>query len=279
MASGTVRTPNPNSRPAVLVQVANALYALGNFTVFCFKSISSLTTKGVQRGTLLPAAYQIGVQSIPVVALTGLFIGMVLAVQSYFQFHQLGMENRMGAMINITLVRELGPVLAATMLAGRIGSAIAAELGTMRVSEQIDAIDSMGISPIRYLVVPRVTACLLLVPALTIVADLVGVAGGFLYSSLALNIDAAQYFYNSKEYVTGFDLATGIIKSVFFGISIGLISCYHGFHCRVGARGVGRAATGAFVSAFVIILFLDLLLGIALDTIYFQFNPGGNSLL
>ncbi len=279
MASGTVRTSNSNSRPSVLVRGADALYGLGNFTVFCCKSIRSLTTEGVQRGTLLPAAYQIGVQSLPVMALTGLFIGMVLAVQSYFQFHQLGMENRMGAMINLTLVRELGPVLAATMLAGRIGSAIAAELGTMRVSEQIDAIDSMGISPLRYLVVPRVAACLLLVPALTIVADLVGVAGGYLYSSLALNIDAAQYFYNSKEYVTGFDLATGIIKSVFFGLSIGLISCYHGFHCRVGARGVGRAATASFVSAFVIILLLDLLLGIALDAIYFQLNPGGNSFL
>ena len=279
MASGTVRESQVPSSRKLTVRVGNALFAVGNFTLFGFQTISSLITKGVQRGTLLPAAYQIGVQSIPVVALTGLFIGMVLAVQSYFQFQQFGMENRMGAMINITLVRELGPVLAATMLAGRIGSAIAAELGTMRVSEQIDAIHSMGISPIRYLVVPRVAACILLVPALTVVADLVGVAGGFLYSSLALNIDASQYFYNSREYVTGFDLSTGLIKSIFFGISIGLISCYHGFHCRIGARGVGRAATAAFVSAFVVILLLDLLLGIALDAVYYHFNPGGSSFI
>ena len=130
-----------------------------------------------RRETLLPNFYQIGVLSLPVIALTGTFIGMVLAVQSYEQFRKLHMETKLGAVINMSLVRELGPVLAATMLAGRVGSAMAAELGTMRVTEQIDALAAMGANPIHYLVVPRFLGCLVLIPALTIMADFMGVVG------------------------------------------------------------------------------------------------------
>ena len=137
-------------------------------------------TRLPRRETLLPNFYQVGVLSLPVVALTGTFIGMVLAVQSHFQFSQIGLETRLGAVINMSLVRELGPVLAATMLAGRVGSAMAAELGTMRVTEQIDAFESMGANPIHYLVVPRFLACIFLIPTLTIMADFMGVVGSVL---------------------------------------------------------------------------------------------------
>jgi len=192
----------------------------------------------------------------------------VLAVQSYWQFRQLGLETRLGAVINMSLVRELGPVLAATMLAGRVGSAMAAELGTMRVTEQIDALASMGANPIHYLVVPRFLACLLLIPTLTVMADFMGVVGGYFYAVTLLGIDKHHYWYNSEQFVGLFDIFVGVFKSLFFGTAIATISCYRGFHCLPGAEGVGRAATAAFVYSFVMILFLDLIVGILLDSIY-----------
>ncbi len=226
-----------------------------------------------RRETLWPNFYQIGVLSLPVVALTGTFIGMVLVVQSYVQFRNLHLEAKLGAVINMSLVRELGPVLAATMLAGRVGSAMAAELGTMRVTEQIDALASMGANPIYYLVVPRFLGCLLLIPALTIMADFMGVAGALFYAVYLLGIDSHHYIENSQHFVGNFDLFAGVFKSLFFGAAIALIACYRGFHCDPGAEGVGRAATAAFVYSFVMILLLDLLLGIALDGIYFSLWP------
>ena len=212
------------------------------------------------------------------VALTGTFIGIILAVQAYGQFHLLGMESRLGAVINLSLVRELGPVLAATMLAGRVGSAMAAELGTMRVTEQIDAMASMGANPIQYLVVPRFLGCLLLIPALTIMADFMGVVGGALYSVYLLDIDWHHYLKHSQDYVRGFDIFAGVFKSLFFGGAISLISCYHGFHCDPGAEGVGRAATTAFVYSFVAILMLDVVLAIGLEAVYLAFWPEGPKL-
>ena len=153
--------------------------------MFSFGTFGWMFTRLPRKETLLPNFYQIGVLSLPVVALTGTFIGMVLVVQSYVQFRNAALETRLGAVINMSLVRELGPVLAATMLAGRVGSAMAAELGTMRVTEQIDALASMGANPIHYLVVPRFLACLLLIPALTIMADFMGVVGAFFYAVYA----------------------------------------------------------------------------------------------
>jgi phospholipid/cholesterol/gamma-HCH transport system permease protein len=173
----------------------------------------------------------------------------------------------------MSLVRELGPVLAATMLAGRVGSAMAAELGTMRVTEQIDALASMGANPLQYLVVPRFLGCLLLIPALTIMADFMGVVGALFYAVQLLGIDYHAYVENSQHFVGNFDLFAGVFKSLFFGAAIAIIACYRGFHCDPGAEGVGRAATTAFVYSFVMILLLDLLLGIALDGIYFAIYP------
>ena len=248
---------------------------LGDVAMFTFQTLGWLVARRQRRDVLLPAFYQIGVRSLPVVALTGLFIGMVLAVQSYGQFKALGLQTRLGSVINLSLVRELGPVLAATMLAGRVGSAMAAELGTMRVTEQIDALESMGANPIYYLAVPRFLGCLVLIPSLTVMADFMGVLGGYLYSHVLLGIDYHHYWANSREYVDAFDFLQGIFKSLFFGAAISLISCHHGFHCDHGAEGVGRAATNAFVHSFVMILFLDLFLGIALNNVHDLFRPEG----
>jgi phospholipid/cholesterol/gamma-HCH transport system permease protein len=152
---------------------------------------------------------------------------------------------------------------------------MAAELGTMRVTEQIDALASMGANPIQYLVVPRFLGCLLLIPALTIMADFMGVVGGAFYGIYLLGIDWHHYWTNSRQYVGNFDLFAGVFKSLFFGAAIALISCYRGFHCDPGAEGVGRAATTAFVYSFVVILALDLLLAIGLDQVYYIFWPQG----
>jgi phospholipid/cholesterol/gamma-HCH transport system permease protein len=240
---------------------------IGDVALFTGRTFRWMTTRLPRKDTLLPNFYQIGVLSLPVVAITGTFIGMVLSVQSYDQFRQMHLENRLGAVINESLVRELGPVLAATMLAGRVGSAIAAELGTMRVTEQIDALTSMGANPIYYLVVPRFLGCLLLIPALTVMADFMGVVGGAFYSINILQIDSHFYWENSQRYVGNFDLYVGIFKSLFFGAAIAQISCHRGFHCDPGAEGVGRAATNAFVYSFVIILILDLFLNIGLNAL------------
>lgn len=258
--------------------VMNAIVGIGELAIFTWQTLTWMVARMPRRETLLPNFYQVGVLSLPVVALTGTFIGMVLAVQSYFQFSQIGLESRLGAVINMTLVRELGPVLAATMLAGRVGSAMAAELGTMRVTEQIDALDSMGANPIYYLVVPRFLASVFLIPTLTVMADFMGVVGGYFYSCVILGIDHYSYWHNSKEFVGGYDLFTGIFKSVFFGAAIAIVSCHRGFSCTAGAEGVGRAATAAFVYSFVLILVLDLFLGILLDTIYMSLWPHGAKL-
>ena len=248
--------------------VMDKVCRIGEFGYFIAQMIRWLTTRLPCKGTILPSFYQIGVQSLPVVALTGTFIGMVLAVQSYTQLKSLGMETRMGALINMSLVRELGPVLAATMLAGRIGSSMAAELGTMRVTEQIDALTCMGTNPIHYLVVPRFLGCLLLIPVLALMADFMGIVGGAFYSVYLLGIDSHFYISNSQSFVGLYDVFSGIFQSFFFGGAIGVISCYRGFNCRAGAEGVGRAATEAFVNSFVAILLLDLLMGIFLEALY-----------
>jgi len=258
--------------------VIQGISTLGDISLFAFQMLVWMFTARPKRETLMPNFYSVGVLSLPVVALTGTFIGMVLAIQSYHQFKSIGMETRLGAVINMSLVRELGPVLAATMLAGRVGSAMAAVLGTMRVTEQIDALISMGANPIHYLVVPRFLACVLLIPALTVMADFMGIVGGYFYSVIVLGIDHAQYLRNSRDFVGGFDLFTGVFKSVFFGATIAIVSCYRGFHCQPGADGVGRAATAAFVQSFVMILALDIVLNLFLDAVYFAIWPSGAKL-
>lgn len=222
--------------------------------------------------------YQVGVLSLPVVALTGTFIGMVMAVQSYSQFRALGLETRLGPVINMALVKELGPVLAATMLAGRVGSSVAAELGTMRVTEQIDALSCMGVNPIHYLVVPRFLACFLMIPSLTIMADFMGMVGGYFYSVIILHIDKHHYWFNSEQFVGSWDLFSGVFKSFFFGGAIALVSCHQGFYSGAGAEGVGKATIASFVYSFVMILVLDLFLNIGLESTYAAIWPGNSQI-
>jgi phospholipid/cholesterol/gamma-HCH transport system permease protein len=246
----------------------DAVAALGDLAIFSGHTFSWLFSKRACRGTLLPNFYDVGVRSVPVVAVTGTFIGMVLAVQSYTEFNQLGFATRLGSIINLSIVRELGPVLAATMLAGRVGSAMAAQLATMRVTEQIDALACLGVNPVHYLVVPRFMACVLLIPLLTILANFMGVMGGALVCTKVYHIDSHHYWAHAEGFVGLWDITTGLIKPMFFGAAIALISCHRGFHSDSGAVGVGRAATSAFVVSFITILALDFFLAMFLNNLY-----------
>jgi phospholipid/cholesterol/gamma-HCH transport system permease protein len=258
--------PGPIER---LGQLAlNGVSAVGGLALFFFDLLAWLVTRLPRRRVLLACMYQIGVESLPVVIVTGGFIGMVMAVQSYDQFRFMHLETNLGAVINISLVKELGPVLAATMLAGRVGGSMAAELGTMRITEQIDALRVLGANPVHYLVVPRFLACVLLIPLLSVMADAAGVFGGWLISTQVCGIDSLHYWNHTEEYIGSFELFSGVAKSVFFGAAIAVVSCQRGFNCRAGAEGVGRAATEAFVFSFVAILTLDFLLGIICNALY-----------
>src|SRR5262249_27099623 len=161
----------------------------GDLSLFAARTFVWMFRQRPVKGTLIPVCYMVGVRSVPVVAITGTFIGMVLAVQSYAQFHSLSLDTWLGNIVSVAVVRDLGPVLARTMLAGRVGSAMAAELATMRVTEQIDALDCLGTNSVHYLVVPRLLACVLLIPLLTILADFMGVMGGALVSIKIYHID------------------------------------------------------------------------------------------
>jgi phospholipid/cholesterol/gamma-HCH transport system permease protein len=213
----------------------------------------------------------IGVRSVPVVMVTGAFVGMVLAVNAYDQLAGMGLEERLGVLINIAVVKELGPVLAAIMLAGRVGGALTAELGTMNVTEQIAAVKSMGTDPIKYLVVPRVLACLLLTPFLIVYADLMGILGGYFVSVIQLDINSAAYWQYSAAGVELWDMNIGVVKGFFFGVVIALISCYKGFNCKEGAQGVGEACTEAFVGSFISILVLNFIFALIAKAIYMTF--------
>lgn len=216
---------------------------------------------------LRPQIYEVGFRSLPVILTTGAFVGMVIAVQALEQFRAVGLEDRLGAVVNLSVVRELGPVLAGIMLAGRIGGALTAELGTMNVTEQIDALRSMGVDPIKYLVAPRALACFLLTPFLTLFADMTGSLGGWFVSVVQGGVNSGPYLDYTQQAVENFDLFSGIIKACFFGAALGLISCYKGFFCRPGAEGVGRACTEAFVTSFIAILVLDYVLAVILQSV------------
>ena len=250
----------------------------GGLTLFTAQLLARLRRGLPRRHVIVPILYEIGVRSVPVILVTGTFIGMVLAVQTYQQFKMMHMESRLGAIITMTLVSELGPVLAATMLAGRVGSSMAAELGTMRVTEQIHAISALGADPVRYLVVPRFLACVALIPMLTALADAIGIGAGWAFSTQVLKINSHHYWMYAEQFVTGWDVMAGLIKSVFFGCSIAIIACQQGFHCGAGAEGVGRAATQSFVLSFIAILGMDFLLTVVLNATYYLIWPQAVSL-
>ena len=243
----------------------------GDFCIFSGRSLA-WTRDAVShvRGLrlLLVQCFEIGTMSIPVVMITGAFVGMVLAVQTVLQFKGIGMASQMGTVVNLSVLRELGPVLAGVMLAGRVGGGLTAELGTMRVTEQIDALTAMGTSPLRVLVVPRFLACVLLIPALVVYADFMGILGGYVVSVYIYAVNGAEFWRNAAVSVDNFDVFYGPIKSLFFGAAMSLICCYKGFRCAPGAAGVGRACTESFVASCMAILALDFFLGMLLNTIY-----------
>ncbi len=277
MASVGTRTANMIGALGGLAYQAVSL--LGDIAIFAGNTLAWMVRRRPGHGTLLASFYNVGVMSVPVVAITGTFIGMVLAVQSYHEFFTIGLATRLGSIINISVLRELGPVLAATMIAGRVGSAMAAELGTMRITDQVDALICLGVNPVHYLVVPRFLACVLLVPLLTVLADLMGVMGGALICVDIYRVEAHHYWTHSQEFVRSWDILSGLIKSVFFGAAIALISCHRGYHCRPGAEGVGRAATEAFVASFITILVLDFFLAMFLNDLSARFWPSGGKLI
>ncbi len=248
----------------------------GHFGRFAWRSVNTSARSCASRRTyplVWTQIYLIGWLSAPVVMITGAFVGMTLAVQAYDQLAGMGLEEHLGTLINISVVKELGPVLAAVMLAGRVGGALTAELGTMNVTEQIDAVRSMGTDPIRYLVAPRLLACLLLTPVLIIYADVLGIIGGALVSFLQFGINSRAYWDLSAYGVDFWDVGVGVVKGFFFGAAIAVISCYKGFTCREGAQGVGQACTEAFVSSFISILALDFALAVVSKNIYEIFWP------
>jgi phospholipid/cholesterol/gamma-HCH transport system permease protein len=209
---------------------------------------------------LVRQAVEVGVRSIPVVLVTGGFTGMVLAYQSAIAFSRFGAEDLIGTVVALSMVRELGPVLTGAMVAGRVGSAMAAELGTMRVTEQIDALRTLGVDPLRHLVVPRLLAATLMLPALVLFAIVIGILGGGLVAVQVLGANPHVYEARSLQYLERADLHVGLLKAAVFGAALALVSCHHGYRVSGGARDVGQAVTRAVVVSFVLILAFDYLL-------------------
>lgn len=248
--------------------VANAMIALGDFAEFVGRTLKGAFSRQMRLRLIVPIFYNVGVSSVSVAAVTGIFLGMVLAVEAYAQFHSFGFDAAMGTITTSAILSELGPVLAAVMLAGRVGSSMAAEIGTMRVSEQIDALACLGVDPVHYLATPRFLACLMLIPLLTVISDCAGIFGSYLICIHMYGIDAHHYWENTFKSVGAWQVCSGLIKSIVFGATLSLVSCYRGFHSKAGAEGVGRAATEAFVYSFLAMLILDFFMAFSLNTLH-----------
>lgn len=203
---------------------------------------------------------EIGYNSLPVVGLTAAFTGMVLALQSYTGFARFSAEGAVATVVVLSVTRELSPVLAGLMVAGRVGAAMAAEIGTMRVTEQVDALVTLSTNPMQYLVAPRVIAGIIMLPFLVLIGDIIGVFGGYLVSVYKLGFNPGQYLYRTFEYLQTEDVVSGLVKACVFGFCISLMGCYHGYHSKGGAQGVGAATTQAVVSASILILVFNYLI-------------------
>jgi phospholipid/cholesterol/gamma-HCH transport system permease protein len=244
------------------------LQGLGRGTILCRDIGSSLVhVKPVGRDVLYQM-YFIGVKSQSVVIITGAFTGMVLCAQTYFQFHKVEMDTATLAVVSVGMGSELGPVLTSLMVAGRVGAAIAAELGTMRVTEQIDALRTLDAHPVDYLVVPRFLAVLLVMPLLTAESICVGILSAYLVGVFLLGIDQTGLWYNMLHYTDFTDMMQGIIKTFIFGAIIGVIACDKGMNCPQGAEGVGRATTEAVVFSSITILITNFFLTMVLNRIF-----------
>ncbi len=197
---------------------------------------------------------EIGFYSLPVVALTTMFSGMVIALQSYSGLSTLSSEGVVASVVELTITRELGPVMAALMVAGRVGAAMAAELGTMRVTEQIDALTTLSTNPFKYLIVPRVLAGVLMLPVLVLIGDIIGIYGGWLICVYKLDFNGTNFLRNVWNFMQAIDIYSGMTKAAVFGFIVTLLGCYNGYHSRGGAEGVGAATTNAVVASSILIL-------------------------
>lgn len=251
----------------ITIRTVGFLRQLGELADLAAECFRSLRWRPPSRRDFIAQLYFIGVKTQSVVLTTGAATGMVLCAQTYFQFHKVKMDTATGAVVSVGMCSELGPVLACLMLAGRVGAAIAAELGTMRVTEQIDALRTLATHPVDYLVVPRVLAATLAAPLLTAEAIFVGILASYGIGVWLLGIDGAYYLANVRRYTVPDDVMIGLIKATIFGFMIAIVSCHKGLTCRQGAEGVGLATTEAVVSASIAILIANFFLTLFLTTL------------
>ena len=235
----------------------NFLVEVGSVISLFFQSLYWLITSKLKLSLTFKQLEEVGVKSIPVTLITAIFTGMVLAVQSYIGFKRFNAESLVGTVVALSLTRELGPVLTALIVAGRAGSSMAAELGTMKVTEQIDALYTLAADPVQYLIIPRLLAGIMMLPVLTILADTIGVYGGYLISVNVLGANSAVYLRRTFDFLNLSDVFVGLFKAGVFGLIISLIGCYKGFYAEGGAEGVGAATTGTVVLSDMLILISD----------------------
>ncbi|MBD3425732.1 MAG: MlaE family lipid ABC transporter permease subunit [Candidatus Omnitrophica bacterium] len=241
----------------VVKKVKKFFTYIGGLAVLLVKTVFWIFSPRLRKWQVLEQMDRIGVASFPIIFLISLFTGMVLALQSAYQMQKVSAEMYIASLVALSLTRELGPVLTALIVAGRCGAAITAQLGTMQVTEQVDALETLSANPIQYLVVPRFLALLVMVPLLTIFADFFGIVGGYLIGVGKLDITHAMYVKMTWDPLKLKDVTTGLIKSVTFAVVICLISCFEGFNTKAGAEGVGRATTSAVVRSFILIIVFD----------------------
>ena len=232
---------------------------------FYWMLIAPFRGKGFKWKYVVEQMVKIGYESLPIVSLIAFFVGLIIAMQSAYQLKAFGATIYTANLTAVSIIRELGPLLTAIIITGRNGSAITAEIGTMRVSEEIDALATMGLNPVKFLVVPRVLAMMIMLPCLTVIADLVGIFGGYLISVFYFHMSPTTYFDPMPIYMNNFDLLTGVVKAVIFGIIIVTISCYKGLTTRGGAEGVGRSTTNSVVICYTFILFTNFLITLGLN--------------
>ncbi len=234
--------------------VLGFLSMVGRLAFFTGSTISHCMRLPIYWWLIVQQMFRIGWLSLPVVGLTAFFTGGVLALQIYIGSYRYGAEAFVPQVVALGICRELGPVIAGLMFAGRVAAAIAAEIGTMEVTEQIDALSTLSTNPFKYLVVPRVLAAVICMPLLVAVADAIGVFGGYTVATGSLGFNGYVYLNNSVNFLTDQDVVSGLIKAAFFGFIVALLGCYHGFHSRGGAQGVGAATTNAVTSSMIMIL-------------------------
>lgn len=238
----------------------NFIESMGRFLIFGSKTFYHCFTPPYYFRSIISQMIEIGFYSLPVVALTTLFAGLVIALQSYAGFTKFSAEGAVAMVVELSVTRELAPVMAGLMVAGRIGAAMAAELGTMRVTEQIDALYTLSTNPFKYLIAPRVWGAVLMMPLLVFIGDIIGIYGGYLVCVYKLGFNPSSYISNTWEYLQYMDIVSGMVKAAVFGLVISLMGCYNGYYSRGGAQGVGSAATNAVVTASILILITNYML-------------------